>query len=125
MFDSIGSQINNVPSESIGVIIFIAALLLLIINFSDLVISSVNVFLSRLRLPKPKTKEKPKSLTLKQTQELSNSLVGKFMIEDFIDNKEVIGLKGTLISEHIAFEAEKRGLLDKLASISAFWPVEN
>ncbi len=124
MFDSIGSQVNRIPSEVFLAIIIVSLLLLLIINFGSSPMGVLKAYLQNLKLPKKQSKPKQQPLTPKQTLELSNSLVGKFMTEDLVDNQEVIGLKGTLISEHIVFEAEKRGLLGKLASISVFWPIE-
>lgn len=124
MLDSIGSQVNRIPSEVFLVIIIVSLLLLLIINFGSFPIAILKTYLQNLKLPKKLSKPKQQPLTPKQTQELSNNLVGKFMTEDLVDKQEVIGLKGTLISEHIVFEAEKRGLLEKLNSISVFWPIE-
>ena len=124
MFDSIGSQLNGIPSAMVLIIIVVSFLLLLLINFGRFPKERLKVYLEKLKLPKKQSKPKQQILTPKQTQELSNSLVGKFMTEDFVDKQEVIGLKGTLISEHVVFEAEKRGLLEKLASISVFWPIE-
>jgi hypothetical protein len=125
MFDSIGSLTDKISNSFIITLVGFSLLLLILLNFWD----KLKMFLQSLfakfnsKVQTNATVEKP--LSPKQIEELSNSLVGKFMTDDLIDGKDVIGLKGTLISEHIAFEAEKRGLLQKLSSISAYWPVEN
>ena len=125
MLDSIGPQLNRIPSVAIAVIVLVAFILLLVINFAGLMVEILRSLVTTLKSPRRELKQSITQLSPKQVEDLSNSLVGKFMTKDLLDGKEVIGLKGTLISEHIAFEAEKRGLLQKLASISAFWPVES
>ncbi len=125
MIDSIGSLINQIPSLIIVFIIVIATVLLLVVNYKGNLRVILTHQIERIKILRTKTKPAELHLTPKQIEELSNSLVGKFMNEDLVDGKETIAVKGTLISEQIAFEAEKRGLLQKLKSISAFWPVEN
>lgn len=125
MLDSIGSQINRLPSFVIVIIMVVALITFLALNFEKPLANSLKVLIRQLKLTVPKPKQSEQTLSSKQIEELGNSLVGKFMTEDLLDGQEVIASKGTLISEHIAFEAEKRGLLQKLDSISVFWPIES
>ena len=125
MFDSIGSQIEQLSSPAIILIMILAFILLLFLNFEETLVDRFKILVTRVKLMVIKPERAQQKLNSKQIEELGNSLVGKFMIEDLLDGKEIIALKGTLISEHIAFEAEKRGLLQKLDSISVFWPVES
>ncbi len=124
MIEAIGSTINKISSTTIAAIVGAAVILLPLVQLRNEILRDLKLLFKNIASLRVNVERKKPLLRVKGKETLRESLVGKFMVADFVDKKEVLGLKGTLISEQIALEAEKRGLLEKLEQISAFWPVE-
>ena len=124
MIEAIGSTISKISSTTIATVVGAAIILLPLIHLRSEIFHHLNFLFKKITLLRLTTVQVKQNLSAGKTESLREQLVGKFLTADFVAGKEVLGLKGTLISEQIALEAERRALLEKLEKISAFWPVE-
>jgi len=129
MTEAIGSLIANIPTSALLLLVFSSTLLLVVLNTGNFLQNSFNSIIQAIRLSADSLikgkKVENRALSSRESEDLATSLVGKFIVEDFTDGNEILAKKGTLISEQIVREAQKRDLLKKLGDKAVFWPVES
>lgn len=129
MFESLIDFINNVSLVWVILFMFLAALGLAVVFGKDYLIEKGyhEKVLDMVRQKSTQITDTIKTQVNQNKKPINptkQGVIGKYLTKNiFSKDKKVIGLKGNLISDEIATEAEKEGLLAQLEENSSNWPI--